>query len=170
MRGAVALKIKGDQNLVEKLHNQVKRFMELGDQPMRTSPGIPDEETIVLGISLIKEECVELIDSITALVDVDQKEAYVKALAKVADAIGDILYVTAWNGLAWGFPMPEIMEEIQRANLEKFGPGSWKDENGKVRKPPHWQPPDLEKVLKGCVDHEISSEEEVEAWRLGNVG
>jgi predicted HAD superfamily Cof-like phosphohydrolase len=137
---------------MRRLHEQVRDFMHEAGQAWSRIPDFPSVETIDLGLKLIGEEWEELQDAVADVpVPVNTPippEEKRKIMAAVADAIGDLLYVVTWNGLAWGFPMPEIMEEIQRANMAKFGPGSWKDETGKVRKPPDWQPPNIEQFME----------------------
>ena len=138
------------------LQEKVRKFMTAAEQDIRNLPGLPPEKVIELGLKLITEELHELHQAIFDAQVMqgpqwtdEQRRA---KLADVADAIGDLLYVVTWNGLAWGFNMPAIMEEIQRANLAKFGPGSWKDENGKQRKPPGWTPPDIEQFMDAPVE------------------
>lgn len=121
---------------MKKLAEQVEEFMKAAGQPVGKKPGDIINRNVELGLALIREEFRELQDAV-----------FEGPLEAVADAIGDLLYVVTWNGLAWGFPLQELMDEIQRANMAKFGPGSYKDENGKVRKPPGWTPPDIKGVL-----------------------
>jgi len=131
---------------MRQLFDQVRTFMRAAGQQWAHIPEFPSVETIDLGLRLIHEEWDELGDAVAdvpiAPMEVTPEEKQ-QILANVADALGDLLYVVTWNALAWGLPMPEIMEEIQRANMAKFGPGSFKDEHGKVQKPPGWQPPDI---------------------------
>lgn len=132
---------------MRQLFDQVRTFMRAAGQQWAHIPEFPSVGTIDLGLRLIREEWDELGDAVAEVpiapmeVTPEQKQ---KILANVADALGDLLYVVTWNALAWGLPMPEIMDEIQRANMAKFGPGSFKDEHGKVQKPPGWQPPNIE--------------------------
>lgn len=134
--------------------DQVRTFMRAAGQRWSPAPEFPSVETIDLGLRLIHEEWDELGDAVADVPvppifeDMTPEEKR-KILANVADALGDLLYVVAWNALAWGFPMPEIMDEIQRANMAKFGPGSYKDEHGKVRKPPGWRAPNIEQFMEG---------------------
>jgi predicted HAD superfamily Cof-like phosphohydrolase len=156
---------------MQTLHDQVKAFILAGEQLSEDElvvPHIPAAETTTLGIGLIDEEFEELKKAVgevalTKLVQPEtSQEEKIRLLSNVADAIGDLLYVAAWNGLAWGLPMPQIVDEIQRANMAKFGPGSWKDETGKVRKPPGWQPPDLASIIKAHLEQNVSKTTEGE--------
>jgi len=133
------------------LFSQVRQFMKLAGQPILNRPGVPSASNARLGLDLIREEWEELqkaVHVVDRLQEESSEEDLVEALAEVADALGDLLYVVTWNGLAWGLPMPDIMQEIQQANLDKFGPGSRKLENGKVAKPPGWTPPDIARVIR----------------------
>lgn len=131
---------------MNKLHEYVRAFMMAGDQPVADRPGVPEDGPLGLGLSLIYEELAEL----TRAVKAAQRNPDAAQLALVADALGDLLYVVTWNGLAWGFPMPQIVDEIQRANMAKFGPGSRKRADGKVLKPPDWKPPDILQFVENC--------------------
>lgn len=146
------------------LHNQVKEFILAGEQlpaDSMNNPDIPDDKVTRLGVQLIDEEFHELRVAIgdarmsqemsRSELPIDEK---IELLTNVADAIGDLLYVAAWNGLAWGLPMPAILDEIQRSNMAKFGEGSWKDETGKVRKPPGWTPPDIAGIIRTWLEKE----------------
>jgi predicted HAD superfamily Cof-like phosphohydrolase len=128
------------------LHAYVAKFMRAAKQPIRQAPGWPGEKVADLGYCLIAEEFKELVDAMN-LVYAVRDNPTPDRLAGVADALGDLLYVVAWTGLAWGFDMPAIMAEIQKANMAKFGPGGGLQPNGKVMKPPGWTPPDVEKLM-----------------------
>jgi len=149
---------------MRELQAMVAQFMHAGGQPIADYPCLPEDETRALSIALIEEELAELKTAIARIEDwhkhygnrtgeddqQDEREA--RLLAAVADAQADLLYVVTWASLAWGFPIPLIMDEVQQANMSKFGPGSWKDESGKVRKPEDWKPPDLIPLMgKPCI-------------------
>lgn len=146
---------------MRQLLDQVRTFMRAAGQQWAHLPEFPSVETIDLGLRLIREEWEELGDAVADVpVSLDARQDMTpdekrKILASVADALGDLLYVVTWNALAWGFPMTEIMEEIQRANMAKFGLGSYKNEYGKVQKPPGWQPPNIEQFI---IPREMRSE------------
>ena len=71
--------------------DKVAQFMRAMGQDIREKSGFPDRETIDLRLSLIEEECNELIDAINA-----------KDIKEVADALCDLLYVTYGAGHAFG--------------------------------------------------------------------
>jgi predicted HAD superfamily Cof-like phosphohydrolase len=70
-------------------------------------------------------------------------------LVEVADALGDIDYITAGAALTFGIPLPEITAEIHRSNLTKLGGDGnpiYNDE-GKVIKGPYYEEPEIEGIL-----------------------
>ena len=89
---------------------QVTEFMELMDQPILDSPQIPDKKRTDLRVELIEEETKELVDAI--------KDGNI---IEVADALGDILYVTlgAVNEFGLGKVFEKVFDEIQRSNMSK---------------------------------------------------
>jgi predicted HAD superfamily Cof-like phosphohydrolase len=109
-------------------------------------PCVPDEKTIRLRLGLIVEEVRELTD---ALMDTDNPKVRDDIdLAEVADALADIDYVVEGMRNSFGINGDPIADEVHRANMDKFGPGSWKREDGKQMKPPDWKPPDIEGELR----------------------
>lgn len=124
---------------MQRLMEMVHEFMTAAGQRIGKEPGDVTEHNAELGLSLIAEEHNELVNACC--------QEGEESLVDIADALGDLLYVTTWTALAFGFPMVEIMEEIQRANMAKFGPGSTKREDGKQLKPPDWKPPNIEQFI-----------------------
>jgi len=86
----------------------------------------------------------KIVDSFRTLELVDNGEPNVPDMV---DAIGDAKYVLDGAALALGVDMEPIEVSIHSANMAKFGPESWTDRKGKVRKPPGWSPPDIEELL-----------------------
>jgi len=143
------------------IRSQVEEFMVAAKQEIKTSPGAPSDDVIRLRAKLIVEEVFELLE---ALFDPDNKSdlgvAHAAALkliespikvdmVEVADACGDIDYVTEGLRLAFGINGKPIADEVQRTNMEKFGEGSWvRESDGKQMKPPGWKAPDILKFLK----------------------
>lgn len=74
-------------------------------------------------------------------------------LARVADALVDLSYVTLGLAHMHGLPWPELFAEVQRANMTKErakadGSNSTRKSGFDVVKPEGWTPPDIEGVLK----------------------
>ena len=142
------------------MNNQdlVRDFHEKFLLTTNSEPTIPSEEDMALRDELIAEEF--LTEYRDAVRDRD--------LVKIADALGDILYVVYGAGVTYGIDLQSVFEEIHRSNMSKL----WSDvsevsrENpdytvnrvadgkfvvhrpdGKVVKPPGYSPPDLQKVM-----------------------
>lgn len=97
-------------------------------------PCIPNDKDRNLRINLIREELVEL------------EEAFEeKNVVKVADAIGDLLYVVLGTAVSCGIDIEPVFREIHRSNMTKKG--GHKDERGKWVKPVGFKKPDLLPVL-----------------------
>jgi predicted HAD superfamily Cof-like phosphohydrolase len=125
--------------MINKLVNSVRKFQEASGQVVSDYPQIPDDDTAELRHALITEETSEFFD---AWMEDD--------LIGIADALGDIMYVVVGCALAYGIDLDEVMKEICRSNDTKYIQGKvQKDDNGKVKKPPHYSPPNLEKVIYG---------------------
>jgi len=143
------------------IRKQVEEFMNIGGQEVKLVPEIPSESIVRLRANLVIEEVFEMLQS---MFDVGEpntleymrqglqgviKEMPVKVdIVEFVDACADIDYVVEGARLAFGINGKPIADEVQRTNIAKFGPGSWKDENGKIRKPPDWKPPEILEQLK----------------------
>lgn len=141
---------------MQKLEEQVKSFMIMGNQPIGTLPSLPIDETVSAGIELIKEELEQKL--IPTIQKFRQENAVgasdtrcVELLAKIADAFGDLLYVTMCNCIIWGFPMEEVLEEIQKANMLKVKTPYEKVTGKKFNKPEGWTSPDISKILTSLI-------------------
>jgi predicted HAD superfamily Cof-like phosphohydrolase len=113
---------------------------KLSDEP----PAVPDPETIYFCNDLVAEETDEFF---VAMSEGD--------LPKIADAIADSIWVLNVAAVRLGINLPAVWEEVKRTNMAKFGPGSWRREDGKLMKPPGWTAPDIEGVLlrQASLDH-----------------
>ena len=97
---------------MQKLYLQVKAFMLESEQRVGKEPGDITRGAVKLGTDLIKKRLSEF----TEAVGVEGPEQ----LPAIATTLGNLIYVVAWNGVAWGLPMAEIMDEIHRVNMEKL--------------------------------------------------
>jgi predicted HAD superfamily Cof-like phosphohydrolase len=73
--------------------------------------------------------------------------------AGMADALVDLVYVAMGTAHLMGYPWQQLWDEVQRANIakvraQKDGSDSVRGSSFDVVKPPGWQPPDIEKILK----------------------
>jgi predicted HAD superfamily Cof-like phosphohydrolase len=71
-------------------------------------------------------------------------------LAAIARELADVLAVTYGAALEFGIPLDAVYREVHWSNMAKRQPdGSvLLREDGKVLKPPGWQPPDVAAVLR----------------------
>ena len=118
--------------------DKVAQFMRAMGQDIREKSGFPDRETIDLRLSLIEEECNELIDAINA-----------KDIKEVADALCDLLYVTYGAGHAFGINLQVGFQNVHLSNMSKLGEDGkpiYRDD-GKVEKGPNYFPPTIERAL-----------------------
>jgi len=118
--------------------DDVRHFMEVYGQEVKTKSSFPSEKIIKLRYDLIKEELDELSLAI--------KE---KNLIEVADALTDLLYVVYGAGHAFGIDLDKCFAEVQRSNLSKLdidGKPIY-NENGKVMKGPSYLKPNLKQFL-----------------------
>lgn len=69
-------------------------------------------------------------------------------LKEIVDGCGDGSVVIIGTLSACGVNDHSVLMTIDENNLEKFGPGGYKREDGKWIKPPNHQPPDIDGVLK----------------------
>ena len=119
--------------------SKVKHFMETFHQEVKNIPELPSDKIQKLRVALIEEELTELKEGITK-----------GDLVEIADALTDILYVTYGAAHAFGIPIDECFEEVQRSNMSKIGIDGrpmFRDD-GKVIKGPNYSEPDLESVLQ----------------------
>lgn len=138
------------------IRNQVEEFMVAAEQTVPDKPTVPSDNIVRLRAKLIIEEAIEYLEATYGKVFDDIKlelrdrlehKKLKVDIIEIADALSDIDYVSEGARLAFGINGKEIADEVQRTNMAKFGPGSWKREDGKAMKPEGWLPPDIKKLL-----------------------
>lgn len=143
------------------LSGDVEAFMHLFDQPVRSTPGVPEDKTVRLAAALVMEEAFEFLEAVmdnpvpiekcklAILADINDEENVIFVdLPEAIDALGDLDYVSEWSRLAFGVKYGNrIAAAIQQANISKFG-GPKDPITGKQQKPSGWKPPDIRGVLK----------------------
>ena len=118
--------------------DDVKNFMNIYEQEVKTKPSFPNEKIVQLRYDLIKEELDELSVAIND-----------KDIVEVADALTDLLYVVYGAGHSFGIDLDKCFAEVQRSNLSKLdidGKPIY-NENGKVMKGPNYSKPNLKQFL-----------------------
>ena len=118
--------------------DDVKNFMQIYGQEVKTKSSFPSKKIIQLRYNLIKEELDELS---VAIKDKD--------IVEVADALTDLLYVVYGAGHAFGINLDKCFEEVQRSNLSKLDNNGKPiyNESGKVMKGPNYSKPNLKQFL-----------------------
>ncbi len=145
-------------------YTRVAAFMRQAGQDVPAAPLIPDEATRLLRAKLILEEALETVKALGVGVrvttedgqeidfsHVDHLDFFADGdveLEGVVDGCADISVVTIGTLIAFGVDDEPILEEVDHANLRKFGAGSYAREDGKWMKPPGWTPPDIRGVLE----------------------
>ncbi len=159
-----------DEILRRSPHQQrVDEFMVKAQQEVPSSPVLPDAKTRELRAKLILEEALETVrelgfdlvvsnmhDDETA--DITEKTILHEKtkltpngrenLDGIADGCADIIVVTTGTLSACGIADDSLQREVDVNNLEKFGPGHWWREDGKLMKPKHHKPPRIHEVLE----------------------
>lgn len=113
----------------------VQQFIDKFHQDTQPTPCWPNQETINLRASLIKEEYQELTDAWMR-----------RDLPETTDAILDLIYVLIGTLPALGIDPYPIWDAIHSANMAKEGGGRRGD--GKIMKPPGWFPPYIKGLLQ----------------------
>ena len=119
--------------------NNVKKFMKVFGQEVKTKAEFPSEKVVQLRYDLIKEELDEFSE---ALKD--------RNLVEVADSLTDILYVTYGACVAFGIDLDKCFDEVQRSNMSKLDENGKPifNDKGKIMKGPNYFQPNLGKFLK----------------------
>ena len=107
----------------------------ISDEPTVDIPG----DVTTLRKKLIEEEFIEL-----------QEAMENKDIVKIADGLGDLLYVVYGTAVSYGIDMEPIFNEIHRSNMSKMWPDGkiHKNEFGKVVKPDYYSPADLGPLIQ----------------------
>lgn len=164
------------KQLMTKHYQRISRFMEMAGQDVPKEPGIPNAEVRQLRARLIFEEALETISALGCAVcissidgfetrELNENNTVVRSkseymgtggrtvdIGEVIDGCCDISVVTMGTLIAFGVPDKPFLREVDRANLDKFGPGGYKRDDGKWVKPPDHQPPNILGVLDSLVD------------------
>jgi len=142
--------------MTTKLQLQVIEFMrEVAHQRVEPVPTIPDVGTVRLRVMLVIEEALEFLEACFGQVPekllieemirntINAREMRVN-LEEVADALGDLDYVSEGSRLAFGIEGGSVADEIHRTNMLKVG-GEVRE--GKTLKPRQWEKPKIEEIL-----------------------
>lgn len=113
---------------MSKVHEQVKEFHRVFDQPIIETPAIPPDERIRLRARLIAEEFFEVMESMFAgqfpnarglvMFHIDNFTPMVK-MVDLADGLADLDYVVEGTRLEFGIDGGPIAAEVHRSNMAK---------------------------------------------------
>ena len=109
----------------------VEDFHRVMQQPIGDTPIMRD---VALRYALIEEEMTELLDALRA-----------GDMVEAVDGMVDAIYVILGAAVAFGIDLDPFFVEVHRTNMAKAGGGQ--HSNGKIIKPPDWQPPRIAEML-----------------------
>lgn len=116
----------------------LKEWHEYFGVPVNSTPTFPDDRTVTTRLVMLDEEVAELKDAISQ-----------KDLVAVADAIGDILFITYGAADEFGMDADAIFEEVTRSNWTKLAEDGTvlRRDDGKILKGPNFEEPKLAEIL-----------------------
>lgn len=121
--------------------DMVREFHATFGHPVANEPGLIPKARALRRVEWLQEELDELKDAIEA-----------GDLVEVADALGDLKYLTEGTAIEFGIPLEDVFREIQGSNMSKLdenGQPIYAD-SGKILKGPNFWEPDLAPILKGA--------------------
>ena len=127
---------------------KIVEFHEAVGAPVPPQPVVPSLEILQLRQKLLQEEFAEASEEWEKLTAVRQSGNHAQPI-DVTDwvhELADLLYVTYGAILACGVDPDPVFAEVHRANLSKAGGPRRAD--GKILKPPGWQPADVRRVIE----------------------
>jgi predicted HAD superfamily Cof-like phosphohydrolase len=125
-------------------YQQILDFQAAVDS-VPVEPLVPSEAILQLRHTLIREEYEEVSEAIAELTAVSSNDP--SALTDLAHELADLLYVVYGTFAAIGVDADAVFAEVHRANMTKLeGP---RRADGKLLKPPGWQPANVAGVIEG---------------------
>ena len=121
---------------------KIKQFTAAAKQFTPTVPWPATAREMLQMMPVLCEEVVEL-----------QQAAAADDMVKMADALGDIIYVAMWMSVRLGIPIRDVVDEFCDSNLTKLNAdGSLSfNEAGKIQKGPNYVPPNIRAILDANV-------------------
>ena len=143
---------------MERYQKQVSEFMTAAGQQVRSKPGVPSKEELILSARLIIEEALEYVEAagITITLGETTIDRYTKLefsqereadIVEMADAVADLAYIGYGRACSMGVDMEPIENEVHFNNLSKIKTG-YRDEHGKLRKGPDYVKIDLRPIIE----------------------
>ncbi len=146
--------------------DRVRQFHQKFGHPVSKWLNISTEELRALRVRLLLEEVLELADAAGLIIfnaghEMDETRITIESrveedgalktpdIALMADALGDIDYVTQGAALVFGIPLNAVGIEIHASNMSKLGADGQPiyREDGKILKGPNYFKPNIGTVL-----------------------
>lgn len=162
---------------VSEHYARVRQFMERAGQATRNTPQVPPRSELELRARLIMEEALETVralgftprmsvyGSTVSIESISFEPNSAPDLVGIADGCADVSVVTVGTLISCGIPDVELLRLVDESNLAKFGPGSYRREDGKWCKGPHWTPPDIKGLLNTLANSRSARERD---WDEGD--
>lgn len=127
---------------------KIVEFHDAVGAPVPPQPVVPSLEILQLRQKLLQEEFAEATEEWEKLTAVRQSGNHTQPVdvTNWVHELADLLYVTYGAILACGVDPDPVFAEVHRANLSKAGGPRRAD--GKILKPPGWQPADVRRVIE----------------------
>lgn len=127
---------------------KIVEFHDAVGAPVPPRPVVPSLEILALRQKLLQEEFTEATEAWEKLTAVLQSGNHAQPadVTEWVHELADLLYVTYGAILACGIDADAVFAEVHRANLSKVGGPRRAD--GKILKPPGWQPADVRGVIE----------------------
>lgn len=121
--------------------DRIREFHEALGTDMPSQPTLPDVATLALRQALIYEEYEEVTAVFQQLISGQSDD-----ITPLVHELTDLLYVVYGAIEACGVNPDPVFAEVHRANMQKMGGPRRAD--GKLLKPPGWQPADVRGVIE----------------------
>ena len=128
---------------------RIREFHAAVGAPLPESLTMRDADHLALRHKLIEEEYEEVTavyQKIITALQAGETLNPVEALTPLAHELADLLYVVYGAIESFGIDADAVFREVHRVNLQKAG--GPRREDGKILKPPGWQPADVKAVIE----------------------
>lgn len=124
--------------------DRIREFHNGAGSPFPPMPVVPATSMLALRKTLIDEEYAEVTAEYNQIINA-QLAGNNAEITDLVHELADLLYVTYGAILACGVDADAVFAEVHRVNMQKLdGP---RRADGKLLKPPGWQPADVAKVI-----------------------
>jgi len=121
--------------------DRIREFHQALGADLPARPTLPDAEMLILRQTLIREEYEEVTAVFQHLISGQSRD-----ITPLIHELTDLLYVVYGAIEACGVDPDPVFAEVHRANMQKMaGP---RRADGKLLKPPGWQPADVRGVIE----------------------